>query len=317
MAAPYKTALIGLGKMGMKNADNRQISAYYRYSTHMQALRDHPDFNCGAFYDQDYSIKDQNFVNLQEMAEKYQPEVLVLATPPQGRFETIKSFSGLKAIVMEKPIAMNIEQARDIVNYCADNNILLQVNYWRRFDKSVVKLKNMFAEAKDKPQVVFMTYGNGVRNNAVHLIDQIRYLFGSVEEARALSQPDKSENFPIIGDVNVDFQLTLASGSHVYAHALDFSQYREISLDIWGQKNRVEFLQGGLVMRTSTVQKHRALADDKEISSDASILTNTGAGEALYNLYDNLALSLKGEAALLSDGHSALENERVLDKILS
>lgn len=313
----FKTALIGLGKMGVKNATDVKVSAHYKYSSHIEVLRDHPSFDCGALYDHDRSIDGQSFSNVEDIAKDYCPDVLVLATPPTGRLEIIKKFSNLKAIIMEKPIAYDLAQAQDIVEYCSSRNILLQINYWRRFDERVIDLKKTFETKQDSPQVVFMTYGNGLRNNAVHLIDQIRYLFGEISEVKLLSSSQNTGFFPIEGDVNIDFQLTLSDGAQVYAHALDFKQYREVSLDIWGIKNRTEFIQGGLVMRKSPLHDHRALDGDREIASDQAIVSVTGAGVALYGLYDNLAKAMKGQARLLSDGESALENERILEKIIS
>ncbi|PCJ99939.1 MAG: hypothetical protein COA45_03760 [Zetaproteobacteria bacterium] len=317
MDRPFKTALIGLGKMGVKNAADAKVSAHYKYSSHIEALRDHPSFDCGALYDHDRSVEGQNFSNVEDIAKDYCPDVLVLATPPTGRLEIIKTFSNLKAIIMEKPIAYDLAQAQEIVEYCSSQNILLQINYWRRFDQTVIDLKKTFETKQDSPQVVFMTYGNGLRNNAVHLIDQIRYLFGEISDAKPSSIPQSSESFPIEGDVNIDFQLTLFGGAQVYAHALDFQQYREVGLDIWGRAGRTEFIQGGLVMRKSPLNDHRALDGDREIVSDQATLSITGAGTALYGLYDNLAKAMQGEAPLLSDGESALENERILEKIIS
>ncbi len=317
MSVPYKTALIGLGKMGMQNAKDKKLAKYYKYSSHIEVLNDHPDFDCGAMFDSNPDIMGQEFTSIEQVADEYEPQILVLATPPSGRLETIKSFSSLKAIIMEKPVAYDFNQATKIVDYCAENNILLQVNYWRRFDGAVIDLKAKIDETIGKPQVIFMTYGNGVRNNGVHLIDQIRYLFGDITWAKALGQGQSSASFPIDGDMNIDFSLELANGACVYAHALDFSQYREVGLDIWGAKGRVEFIQGGLVIRHSSLSDHRALDGAKEITSDKAVISNSGAGEALYGLYDNLSKAIKAEQELLSSGKSALKNEQILDMILS
>ncbi len=315
---PYKTALIGLGKMGMQNAKDAKLAQHYKYSSHIEALNDHPDFDCAALYDVNpENMAGQKFSTLEQIADEYKPEIIVLATPPSARLEIIKSFSNLKAIVIEKPVAHDYIQAKEIVDYCADNRILLQVNYWRRFDGSVIDLKANIDEIIGNPQVIFMTYGNGLRNNGVHLIDQIRYLFGDIASAKSLGKGQSSATFPIDGDLNIDFSLELASGAVTYAHALDFTQYREVGLDIWGSNGRVEFIQGGLLMRCSSVADHRALEGIKEIASDRAEITKTGASEALYGLYDNLSKALKGEEILFSDGSSALENERILDMILS
>lgn len=317
MDTPYKVALIGLGKMGMQNAKNAQIAKYRKYNSHIEALNDHPDFECDAFYDQNKDAEGRNYDSLQDIAENYRPDILVLATPPEDRIDTIKAFSNLKAVVMEKPVATTYASAKEIVEYCENNNILLQINYWRRFDQSIIDLKANIEKTGETPQAVFMTYGNGLRNNAVHLIDKVRYLFGDIADTTPLSPPRKPKTCPIQGDANLDFTLALANGGRVHAHALDFEEYREIGMDIWMKTQRIEFIQGGLVIRVSERNAHRALQTDREITSDTAKIYPTGAGEALYVLYDNLSQTLQGKEKLRSNGTSALKNEEILDKILT
>lgn len=314
---PYKTALIGLGKIGTQYAADPQIAQYYKYSTHAQAIHDHPDFECGAMFDANQSISEQNYSSLEDIAENYKPDVLVLATPPQDRINILKKFNTLRAVVVEKPLAMSLPEATELVRHCEDNNITMQVNYWRRFDDAIANIIQSCQSNNEVPQTIFVTYGNGLRNNGVHIIDQVRFMFGEVESAVALCAPNNHGEFPIKGDCNIDFQLHLKNGAKVYASALDFSQYREIALDIWTDQRRIEFLQGGLLIRISSKENHRALKDACEIAHDCSQISSTGAGEAFYRLYDNLSAALQKGADPISNGRSALKNEEILEQLLA
>jgi predicted dehydrogenase len=312
---PYRTALIGLGKMGLGNAADPKLAQFYKYSSHAQVIDAHPAFELGAVYDRDQQDEGAAFQSLEEINEKYRPQVLVLATPPQERLDMIKKFASLQTIIMEKPVATDSKTAQAIDEYCAEHSIAVQVNYWRRFDFEIVKLRGQIADVIGDPQVIFMTYGHGLRNNAVHLIDQIRYLFGEISAVRGCS--DGGAAGPIGGDVNVDFEMTLCNRAKVFAKALDFDHYRGVGLDIWGTRGRVEFLQGGLVMRCSRLNDHRALDGVTEMTSDQAVTQKTGASEALYGLYDNVAQMMEGEGQLLSPLSSAVVNEQILDSILS
>ena len=46
-----RTALIGFGKIAAGYCDDPQISSYYQYSTHVQVIKDHPNFTLSAVVD--------------------------------------------------------------------------------------------------------------------------------------------------------------------------------------------------------------------------------------------------------------------------
>jgi hypothetical protein len=57
------------------------------------------------------------------------------------------------------------------------------------------------------------------------------------------------------------------------------------------------------------------LSDAREVAIDAPKPLRSTAGEALYHLYDNLAVALAGGEALLSPGASAWRTAAVVEAI--
>ena len=323
----YRTALIGLGRVGRAYAHDKRTARHYRYASHAQVLSAHPAFAWEAAVDPDPAALEATslewevphiFRDVEEMARIFRPDVAVIATPPEVRFEVIRSLPGLRAAVVEKPLAANGATAAELVDHCREQGIALQVNLSRRFDRALTELAGeRLTDCIGTVQAAFGLYGNGLRNNGVHLIDMVRMLLGEVVAARALGQPVARSANRISGDVDLPFSLTLDDGVVVCVGNLDFSYYREVALDVWGAAGRLEFFQEGLTVRLSRATNHRAIEAEREVASDRPETRTSGAGTALYALYDNLADALAGQAELSSPGTSALVTERVVDALIA
>ena len=318
-----RTVLIGLGNIGMRYADDALTAKHFRYATHAQVLNAHPGFEFKAIVDHNPNVLElaksklkipNCYSSVEELQQKINPEVAVLATAPQARLEIIKKFKDLKAIIIEKPLSSSIQDTVRIVNYCQDNNILLQVNYWRRFDAALDKFKlETLNNYIGNWQVAFAIYGKGLINNGCHLIDMIRFTLGEIQY---VSNCYVVRQYSEHQDYDICFGLGLADNKQVFVGCVDFTNYREISLDIWGTCGRLEILQEGLIIKLSKKNPHRAMLNANEISSDIPQILKTAASDALYQLYENLLQAIYGNQKLLSPGSNALSNETIIDNII-
>lgn len=319
--APLRTALFGLGRVGMGYADDPLTAKWLRYSTHAQVLADHPGFEWGAAVD----ISDEARVraasrwdvpllagSIDELVTEYEPDVAVIATPPGERFAIVEGLPNLKALLVEKPLGRTVAEAEEFLGLCADRNILVQVNLWRRGDELFRELaKGRLAAEIGRPQIASGVYGNGILNNGVHLVDLLALLIGEVERVQAL--PGRSrESGPISGDLDVPFAAELAGGVTAIVLPLDFRRYREVGLDVWGESGRLEILQEGLGVTVYPRAENRSAAGEHEIASDRPMPLSSTLGYAFYNLYTNLSEALRDGAELWSPGAAALRAERVV-----
>ena len=142
-------------------------------------------------------------VNLLKNPEEF--DVAVIAIPPIGRLEIIKKFPNLKAIILEKPIADNIDEAQKIFDFCKKNKILVEINFCKRFDKKILKHLESFSSDVGSIQAAFGLYGNGLRNNGSHLIDWARMFLGEVCWVQSLADGKFIEEGPIQYDKNFPF----------------------------------------------------------------------------------------------------------------
>lgn len=315
----WKTALIGLGKIGLKLSQDPVHKIAFPYATHAQVLLDHHAFDWIAAVDTDQttrqSVKEMvGHLDVACTTESLQSrraiEVAVIATPPNERTSILESMPNLKAVLIEKPMGSDVEMARRFLSYCSARSIFVLVCLPRRFDKSFRQL--MHGGLHDRiGQLVatFGTYGNGLANNGSHLLDMIRMLIGEVISVQAVAGQSVFKEGPILGDLNIAFVCELANHQTVMVNPVWFSNYREVGLDIWGSDGRFQIMNEGMTFSCSPRQASRILSNAAEIAHDQTSIETSSVGHALYDVYDNLHSVLQGEEAYCTgaDGLRAMQ----------
>lgn len=324
---PLRTAIIGFGQVGAGYADDPVMARHYPFATHAQVLQAHPGFDWQGVVDVSedalQAAKQRWHIphtarTATELAQTVSPEVAVLATPPHTRLELLANLPDLRAVLVEKPLGETREQSEAFLRECARRGILVQVNLWRRADELFQRLASGYLqELIGNPQAVFALYGNGLRNNGTHLIDFARMLFGEVACARIAPSAVPCHAGPLNGDLQFPFTLQMQTGLCIMAQAVDFTHYRENSLDIWGTSGRLSMEQEGLNIRLFPHCPHRATTGEHEIASDCPYLLPSTVGHAFYRMYDNLDNALSHQAPLCSPGKSALQTVDVVETLMS
>jgi predicted dehydrogenase len=328
MNASLRTVLVGFGGISAGLAHDERMKRYFRYATHVQVLRDHPDFECVAVVDPRAEARAAaqsvwnipvTVADINELPADLTVDVAVIATPPDVRLASIPAHASLRGLLVEKPIGRpGSGDSRRFANYCSSRDITAQVNFWRRGD---VALQDLAAgelhKLIGKCQAGYALYGNGLFNNGIHLIDLVRMLLGDIAEVTALSDLAPETHGPIKGDYRVAFALKLQSGALVAVHPLEFPNYREVGLDLWGTAGRLQIAHEGLTILHYPRKPHRALEAEFEIDCESPTIMNSQAGDALFVLYSNVAAAIRRAVPPLSPVGSALEAEAVLDAVLA
>jgi len=319
------TALFGFGKVAAGYAQDTRMARHYRYISHAQVLTAHPAFSWSVVVDPNEDalriarddwevttcVPDISLLDAREDIE-----VAVIATPPEHRLEIVESLPALKAIIVEKPLGLSAGDARQLLDRCALRNIVAQVNLWRRADRTFRWLANgELAERIGTPQAAHGIIGNGLINNASHIIDFAAMLLGKVQAVQAIGEPRPRSDNPLLGDPDQGFALFTASGAVASFLPIDFNHYRENSFDVWGTHGRLEILVEGLVARRSQRSPHRADSDAFEMSVDQYECLESTVGDALWQLYDNLVSVVRGDTKLFSPAEGAWEAQRAIEAI--
>ena len=148
--------------------------------------------------------------NVEDLINDPKLDIIIIITPPNQRLKLAQQFSGAgKHILMEKPIERSSAGAKKIVNMCKEKNVKLGIVFQHRFRESSQKLKKLvFSNSLgsiftvqvqvpwwrdqsyyDEPgRGTYERDGGGVLiSQAIHTLDLMLSLTGSVSEVQALS----------------------------------------------------------------------------------------------------------------------------------
>lgn len=302
------------------------MARYFPESSHAQVLSQHPAFDWQSVVDpdpaaltrarQDWNI-DICAADVSELPDAEQITAAVIASPPAGRLAVLEALPSLRVLMVEKPLGGTAEQRDAFMEACKARGITVQVNFWRRAVPSFQKLAEVgLARAVGKVQSVFGLYGNGVLNNGSHLVDFLRMLCGEVESVEGCGQAISALS-PVADDCNISCLLRLSSGASAALTPVDFTNWREVGLDIWGTEGRLSILQESLAIYHYPRAKNRGLEDEMEIDSSLGEAVAVDVSSSLSSMYDNLVDAVENGTALLSPATEALQTEAIVQKILA
>ncbi len=154
------------------------------------------------------------YETLEEMLEDETVQILDIAVPPHKQLEVVRTAvrrgRHLQGILAQKPLAMNFEQAAEIVRLCEERQLPLGVNQNMRYDRSIRVLKTLLdqnllgepvlatIEMRAVPHWQTWLRGYGrltLLNMSIHHIDSFRYLFGEPNSVYASVRKDPRTQF--------------------------------------------------------------------------------------------------------------------------
>ncbi|MBM0637661.1 Gfo/Idh/MocA family oxidoreductase [Campylobacter sp. VicNov18] len=127
--------IIGLGKMGQN---------------HLNELAKNPHFQINALYDlkQNHTLNYPFFDNLNDFL-KQKSDIIIIATPTNSHLELAKEvFAHSKTVLIEKPLALNLEQITAISQLAKKHEVKLAVGFCERFNPAILSLKKDLASQK-------------------------------------------------------------------------------------------------------------------------------------------------------------------------
>jgi predicted dehydrogenase len=149
-------------------------------------------------------------------------EVLDVAVPPDVQPGLIRQAVGqkghIRGILAQKPLAMSVREARELVDLCANAGIVLAVNQNMRYDQSVRALKCLLdrgwlgapvlgtIEMRAIPH--WMPWSEQLESlstfvMSIHHLDTFRYWFGTPERVLASTRRDPRTKFAHSDGINL------------------------------------------------------------------------------------------------------------------
>ena len=178
-------------------------------------------------------------------------EVIAICTPASARLTVVEQTLARRprVVVIEKPLAMSLDEARRIVSAAERAGVELRVNFRRRFDPRHLRWRG---RAPKHPRAIVMRYGKGLMNYGSHLIDWLLDWYGPVETVQALSGLPSSD----ILDPSISFRCRMTAGFDAVAVGIDGLDYDQFEIDIMGQTESLSLTAGG-----ADIRRHAAVKD--------------------------------------------------------
>lgn len=157
-------------------------------------------------------------------------EVVDIGVPPQFQpaiiRDVVRSARHVRGILAQKPLAMSLAEARELVELCEQAGITLAVNQNMRHDQSVRALKDILTRGWLGEPVLgtiemraiphWMPWSRELHSlstwiMSIHHLDCFRYWFGNPERVMASTRPDPRTRFSHSDGINL-YILEFPSG---------------------------------------------------------------------------------------------------------
>ena len=238
----FKAGVIGGGAIGGLLDLQEPLD---RPQTHAGGYRENRHFELTGICDKNPSpllnlFNCRLYSDVVELLEKEKPEVLSVAVPEAEQYSILRillEYPNIRAVVCEKPIAKNFQQARSIVEEYERAGVPLIVNFTRRYSNLYQEMANKFFDEKETPISCTIRYAKGLWHNGTHAIDLARMLFGEVRDYIKLNQTyDYFDE-----DGTVTGFLSFERCSDVFIQALNEQYFTHFEVDIFTDRSRYVF----------------------------------------------------------------------------
>lgn len=312
------TLIIGCGNIGGKFDFSKQNLK--RPLTHAGAYSNHGGFDLLACVDVD-SIQMEAFQKEWGIKESYLPtklsslgkgvfDVISICSPIQFHEEHLLTAGKLqpKLVFCEKPLTGKFTKSQEIMHLYEANEILLAVNYTRRWDPELIQLRKDIASGiwGDIRSVIGI-YSKGILNNGSHLIDLLIFLFGSISVVHVGKRTyDNSPEDPTISGL-----LKTSSGIEIHLVAGNTKDYANFELQIVTSVGIVAMENGGLKWRIRKPKESNRFIGYKIL--DAGLESEGSYDLAMAGAVDNVYRAIINGDALSSTGHTAIEAQHICE----
>lgn len=190
---------------------------------HAPFLKQHPGFFLSAIVERSKEESKLQYPDaviyhsVEEMLQNADIDLVVVNTPVQTHFEYTKMvLEAGKNVIVEKPFAVNVEEAEELVRIAESKNLFISVYQNRRFDRDYLQVQKIISEgklgaikeveirfdrfrtepsAKEHKENPELNGSGAVHDLGSHLVDQATQLFGFPEKTFADIFSMKGQNY--------------------------------------------------------------------------------------------------------------------------
>lgn len=303
--------IAGLGQIGM-GYDLHHSDVNCQIYTHARAFSQHPDFSLIAAVDPDNRLCETfeekyqcpAYVNVDDALKHHNPQLIIIAVPTQYHYTILHQFlerSAPIAVLCEKPISYNLDEASSMVELCAKNNVKMYVNYIRRSDPAVIEIKRRLDSGEiETPVKGTCWYSKGFQHNGSHFFNLLEFWLGAFESAEVLEAGRLWDDC----DPEPDVRLVFARGSIVMLSAWE-EKFTHYTIELLSKNGRLRYEQGGKSVCWQGLQGDRDFDGYTILKKEADTILS-GMERYQWHVAEQISLALNEKSYQLCSGSEAL-----------
>lgn len=274
----------------------------------------------------DDSIKVSVYKDYKEMLEKEDIDVVTIATESGYHAEiAIYCMNKGKHVIVEKPMAMSIDDANEMIKVAKKNNVKLSVAHQNRFNKPVQKLREAI-EGEKFGRIMNGTArilwrrddnyykqapwrgtwdldGGTLMNQCIHNIDLLQWMIGS-EVERVYAECDTYRN-PIEGEDFGAIIVRFKNGAIgiIEGSAVVYPKNLEETLSVFGTEGTVVI--GGLAVNELKTWRFEG-ENEEEVKKDLQVEIDSVYGTGHTPLFRDVVEAIREDRKPYISGEDAI-----------
>jgi predicted dehydrogenase len=255
-----KAAVIGLGRIASTIDDEVLGTDWMLPFSHMGSYVEVPEVQVvgaadlhpeqRADFARRYGLADgQMFADYRQMLEQTRPQIVSVCTNARHRHAVVTEIArmdvGVKAIWAEKPLAISLQEADEMVAACRKAGIALAVNNLRRWHPWFVTARKLIDDGALGAIQHVHSFQRGTWSNTSHMVDLARFMgggdgriswvYGQMESDAAAAADDDTRGVA---------WWRFASGADAYLRTVETGLVDE--LDVVGRDGRIRATNNGV-----------------------------------------------------------------------
>ena len=313
----HKALVIGLGAIGMEYDYYLDNNFIY---THSKAIYYNDDFELVGGVDVDYEKRVsfsnkynvKSFIDIEIAIKETLPDLIVLSLPTIYHLKVIKEITRICSplvILCEKPLGYTLTESIEIKEIIDKKKIKLFVNYFRRSDPGIEKVKQIISQNCSSQIKGVVWYTKGLKHNGSHFFNLFEYWFGELIDFKVVSNKKNYRGT----DPEPDVYLTYKNAEIFFSSAWEdsFSYY---DIELLGNFGKIIYNMHGEILYFNIV--------DDELFNGYKILNKTPSfithnnNKYQEDVYNNISLYLKNKKYNLCSLEQAITTNLNIDKII-
>lgn len=287
----YRVAIIGCGNIGSLYSDDPKIKGIYTHAaaysacseTKLVAVCD-PDIVKAKKASEKWNCA--SYTDYKKILEEQKPDIVSICTPDNTHAsilnDILNSQEKVLAVIIEKPIALDLSQATQLIELAKLHKVILVVNYSRRYSSQLMQVKEMVSAGKlGKIQKISGYYTKGILHNGTHWLDLATLILGELKSVQGFMSRDED-----VLDPTLDAQLIFNNGTVGFLQGLAAEHYSLFEMDILGTEGRIRILDSGHLIEFYEVKESQYYSGYK------AVIKNSECESDMYNTLLHAVLDL-------------------------